>query len=78
MGIYFLFAEIYIWRKTGVNMWKVWWRTNTDSIKTERRFAEEVKQFQKLNLLYRVIKWTTPAIMIACLVLAYFAVLRRT
>jgi hypothetical protein len=61
-GFFFLIAEVYIWRKTKVNMWKVWWQTDTSNIKTERRFAQEIKQFPRLNFLYQVIKWTTPIV----------------
>ena len=68
VSIYFLIAEVYLWRMTGVNMWKVWWQTNTSSLKTERRFAQEIKQFPRLNLLYQAIKWITPIVVLSCMI----------
>ena len=39
VGLFFLIAEVKIWKETGINVWNVWWQTDTDSIKTERRFS---------------------------------------
>jgi hypothetical protein len=67
-AVYFATAYFYVWKKTGVNLWKFWWTTNGDNLKTERRFAEEIRQFPKLNVGYQIIKWGTLVVVVGCLV----------
>ena len=67
-AIYFATAYFYVWKKTGVNLWKFWWKTNCDNLKTERRFAEEIRQFPKLNVGYQIIKWGTLVVVVSYLV----------
>jgi len=74
-SIFFMGSWIYIWRKSGVSLWKEWWRTNMNSIKIERRFAVEVKQFPVLNFLYHMIKWGTLLVGLACVVWAGLVVI---
>jgi hypothetical protein len=62
--VYFLAAEIYLWKKTGINIWKIWWQTNADNLKTERRFAEEIRKFPEWNFGYQTIKWGTLPVVI--------------
>lgn len=66
-GAYFLAAYSYLWRKTGTNMWKAWWQADTDNLKTERRFAVEIRRFPRWYFLYQLIKWGTLAVAIGYL-----------
>ena len=76
-GAYFLAAYSYLWRKTGTNMWKVWWQTNTDNLKTERRFAVEIRRFPRLHFLFQVIKWGTLAAAIGYLTCVFVYLSQR-
>jgi hypothetical protein len=64
---YFLAAEIYLWKKTGVNLWKIWWQNDANSLMTERRFAEEIRKFPRWNVGYEFVKWGTPVVLIGYL-----------
>ena len=70
-GIYFAGAYFYIWKKTGVNLWKFWWSSRCDNLKTERKFAEEIRKFPKLNIGYQFIKWGTLAVVLGYLVYVF-------
>lgn len=76
-GVYFAAAYAYLWRKAHVNMWKVWWKVSGDNLKTERRFAEEVRKFPKLNVGYQLVKWCTPAVCLGYLALVFIYLLRK-
>jgi hypothetical protein len=65
---YFVAADFFLWRKTGLNMWKVWWETNASNLKTERRFAAEIRKFPLWHFAYQVFKWGTLAV-----IMGYFA-----
>jgi hypothetical protein len=65
---YFIAAYCYLWRKTGVKMWKVWWQTNASNLKTERRFAEEIRRFPRWNFAYQMVKWGTLSVAIGYLI----------
>ena len=67
---YLLFAMTYVGRRTGTNFFLVWWRTGTSNIKTERTFAIEVQEFPVLKLIYIILKWGTPVVVAAGVVLA--------
>ena len=75
-GVYFLAAYTYLWKKAGVNMWRVWWQT-TDNLKTERRFAVEIQRFRGWHFLYQVVKWGTLAVAIGYLVCVFIYLARR-
>jgi len=75
-GAYFLAAYSYLWKKTGVNMWKVWWQANTNDLKTERRFATEIRKFPRWSFAYQVIKWGTLVVCIGHLAWVFFYLLR--
>ena len=64
---YFISAYCMIWRKTGVNMWKIWSETNMSNPKTEHRFAQEVARFPLWHSAYQFIKWGTLAVVLAYL-----------
>jgi len=68
---YFATAYFYIWRKTGVNLWKFWRSSNCDNLKTERKFAEEIRKFQKLNVGYQFIKWGTLVVVLGYLLYVF-------
>ena len=74
---YFLAAYSFLWRKTGVNMWKVWWQTSTDNLKTERRFVVEIRRFPRWHFVYQVIKWGTLAVAIGYLAYVFVYLSRR-
>ncbi len=65
VGVFFLCAQTYVYRHTGVNFWRLWWRKG--NIGTERRFAEEVRKFPRLNAGYQAVKWSTPVVILAVL-----------
>ena len=67
-SVYFTTAFSYVLKKSGVNLWKVWWETGCNNLKTERRFAEEIRKFPKLNVGYQVIKWGTLVVPVSYLV----------
>jgi hypothetical protein len=58
-GIYFMAAYLFLWRKAGVNMWKVWWQSDLSNGITERRFAKEISRFRLWNFAYQIVKWVT-------------------
>jgi len=74
---YFLAAYCYLWKKTGVNMWKIWWKTNANNLKTERRFADEIRQFPKWHVAYQMIKWGTLVVCIGYLGCIFLYLSRR-
>jgi hypothetical protein len=76
-SIYFLAAYFFLWRKTGVNLWKVWWQSSTDNAKTERRFAEEIRRFPQWHFVYQAIKWGTLAVVIGYLIWVFVYLSRR-
>jgi len=67
-AVYFTVAYVHILRKSGVNLWKVWWNTRGNNIKTERRFAEEIRSFPVLNAVYQVYKWSTLVVLLGTFV----------
>ena len=76
-GVYFLAAYSFLWRKTGVNMWKEWWQTDTNNLKTEGRFAAEIRRFPLWHLAYQVIKWGTLAVAVGYLASVFLFFSRR-
>jgi hypothetical protein len=76
LGVYFLAAEIYLWKKTGINMWKDRWKTG-DNLKTERRFAEEIRKFPKWHLGYQTVKWGTLPVVIGYIISIFIYVSHR-
>ena len=76
-GVYFLAAYVYLWRKAGVNMWRVWWQSNTDNLKTERRFAVEIRRFPAWHFWYQVVKWGTLLVVVSYLALVFIYLTRR-
>jgi hypothetical protein len=74
---YFLAAFFYLWKKTGINMWKIWWLTNADNLKTERRFADEIRRFRGWNFAYQAVKWGTLAVFIGHLIGVFIYLSRR-
>ena len=68
VGTFFLVTMAYVGKKTGTNFIAFWWRARTSSIKTERRFGDEVKSFPVINFLYGFFKWSTPVVIVAWLV----------
>src|SRR5258708_6218552 len=76
-SVYFLAAYAFLWRKTGVNMWKVWRQTSTDNLKTERRFAEEIRRFPQWHFAYQVIKWGTLAVVLGYLTCVFVFLSRQ-
>ena len=70
-AMYFATANFYIWKKTGINLWKFWWNSNGDNLKTERKFAEQIRQFQKLNIGYQFIKWGTLVVVLGYLLYVF-------
>jgi hypothetical protein len=75
-SVYFLAAYSFLWRKTGVNIWRVWWQT-TDNLKTERRFAVEIRKFPRWNFGYQLVKWGTLAVAIGYLACVFLFLSRR-
>jgi hypothetical protein len=76
-GLYFLAAYSFLWRRTGVNLWKVWWQTGTDNLKTEHRFATEIRQFPRWYLAYQIIKWSTLVVVVGYLVSVFLFLSRQ-
>jgi len=74
---YLMAACFYLWKMTGVNMWKVWWQTNASHLKTEHRFAEEVRKFPRWHFGYQMVKWGTFGVIIGYLVCVFLYVSRR-
>jgi hypothetical protein len=58
-------------------MWKVWWQTNTNNLKTERRFAAEIRRFPLWHFAYQAIKWGTLAVAIGSLACLFLFFSRR-
>jgi hypothetical protein len=75
-SVYFLAAYSFLWRKTGVNMWRVWSQT-TDNLKTERRFAVEIRKFPRWHFGYQLVKWGTLAVAIGYLACVFLFLSRR-
>jgi hypothetical protein len=76
-SVYFIAADVYLWRKAGVNMWRVWWETRTDNLKTERRFAVEIRKFPAWHFGYQVVKWGTLLVVVSYLALVFIFLIRR-
>lgn len=64
MATYFNAAWFYLWKKTGVNMWSISWAMSFNNIKIEKRFAEEIRNFPKLNAGYQLVKWGSPILLV--------------
>ena len=64
-SLYFQAAYVYVWRRTGISLWKVWWRTSGN--KTERRFAEEIARFPGWKIAYEIVKWGTLVVVLGYL-----------
>lgn len=75
-GVYFLAAYAFLWKKSGVNMWRVWWQT-TDNLKTERRFAVEIRRFPGWYLGYQTVKWGTLPVVIGYIISNFIYILHR-
>jgi hypothetical protein len=75
-GAYFIAAYFYLWRKAGVNMWRVWWQT-TDNLKTERRFAVEIRRFPAWHFGYQIVKWGTLLVVVSYLALVFIYLARQ-
>ena len=76
-GAYFLAAYVYLWKKARINLWKIWWQTNTDNLKTERRFAAQIRKFPRWNLLYQLVKWGSLAVVVGYLACVFVYLSRR-
>jgi hypothetical protein len=76
VGVYFLAAYAYLWKKAGVNMWRVWWQT-TGNLKTERRFAVEIRRFPRWHLGYQTVKWGTLPVVIGYITSIFIYVSHR-
>ena len=76
-NIYFVCAGVYLWKRTGLNMMKVWMLANTDSLTTERRFAAEIRMFPKWNFGYQVYKWGTLAVIVGYLTSFFYHIWPR-
>ena len=74
-GVYFVAAYFYLWRKTGVNMWRVRWETS--NLKAERRFAIEIRRFPAWHFGYQVLKWGTLLVVVGYLALIFIYLTRR-
>ena len=63
-GAFFIVAFVYVGKKTGTSFVRLWWQFRTDSIKTERKFGEEVRAFPVLSTFYQFFKWGTPVVIV--------------
>jgi hypothetical protein len=68
IAICFNAASFYLWKKTGVNMWKFSWSVSFDNIKIEKRFSEELRKFPNLKIVYEALKWGSAIVVLGCLV----------
>jgi len=73
LSVYLLFTKVYILKKTGINLWKVWWKTGMNNLETERCFAKIIKEFQTLNILYQILKWSTPVVILEYMAYEFIA-----
>jgi hypothetical protein len=76
-AVYFIAAECYLWKKTGVNLRKFWWKNSGDNLKTERRFADEIRKFPQWGFACQTIKWETPVVVIGYIVSVFVCASRR-
>ena len=76
-SVYFLVACIFLRRRSKVNLWKIWWQTGADTLKTERRFADEIRKFPVLHLGYGIIKWGTLVVVSGYLATVFLFLIRR-
>ena len=76
-SIYFLAAYSFLWQKTGLNMWSVWWQSNADNLKSERRFADEIRKFPCWHFGYQFVKWGTLVLALAYLTRVFFFLSQR-
>ena len=73
--VYFLGAYFYLWKKTGINMWKVRWKMG--NLKFERYFAEEIRRFPIWFFCYQTVKWGTLAVIIGYIISIFTYVSHR-
>jgi len=76
LSVYFLAAYLFLWKKTGINMWKVRWKTD-GNLKTERRFAKEIRRFPGWHVVYQIVKWGTLAVFIGYIISIFIYVSHR-
>ena len=76
LSVYFLAAYLFLWKKTGINMWKVRWKTD-GNLKTERRFAQEIRRFPGWHIAYQIVKWGTLPVIIGYFISIFIYVSHR-